>query len=291
MGAVAKSARADNVRLNQLRAKEQAAERRRRLTIAIAATAAVVVVVAVLVGVALFGPKQQAVATGPLDPAVYTTLSTVPVATFDQVGAGSGVSNPPKAISAPALTTDGKPGVLYVGAEYCPFCAAERWPFVVAMTRFGQFANLQATASGAAPEAYPNTATLSFHGASYTSQYLGFTGVETQTNTNQPLDTLSRRQQDDLRHLQPRRLDPLHRLRRQGHGQRCVGRPVDLRGQDPGADRRRHREPLHDDLQGRPRQRQRDHRAAVRAHQQPARTGVHLVRRHHRRCRPQVTAR
>ena len=191
MGGVAKSARADNVRLNQLRAKEQAAERRRRLTIAIAATAAVVVVVAVLVGVALFGPKQQAVATGPLDPAVYTTLSTVPVATFDQVGAGSGVSNPPKAISAPALTTDGKPGVLYVGAEYCPFCAAERWPFVVAMTRFGQFSNLQATASGAAPEAYPNTATLSFHGASYTSQYLGFTGVETQTNTNQPLDTLS----------------------------------------------------------------------------------------------------
>ena len=52
MGAVAKSARADNVRLNQLRAKQQAAERRRRLTIAIAATAAVVVVVAVLVGVA-----------------------------------------------------------------------------------------------------------------------------------------------------------------------------------------------------------------------------------------------
>ena len=191
MGAVAKSARADNVRLNQLRAQQQAAERRRRLTIAIAATAAIVVVVAVFVGFALFGPKQEAVATGPLDAGVYTTLSTVPVATFDQVGAGVGVSNPPKAVSAPPLTTDGKPGVLYVGAEYCPFCAAERWPFVVAMTRFGQFSNLQTTASGAAPEAYPNTATLSFHGASYTSQYLGFTGIETQTNTNQPLDQLT----------------------------------------------------------------------------------------------------
>ena len=107
MGAVAKSARADNVRLNQLRAKQQAAERRRRLTIAIAATAAVVVVVAVLVGVALFGPKQQAVATGPLDPAVYTTLSTVPVATFDQVGAGVGVSNPPEGDLGPG-THDGR---------------------------------------------------------------------------------------------------------------------------------------------------------------------------------------
>jgi uncharacterized protein DUF929 len=192
---VAKSARTSNVRLNQLRAQQQAAERRRRLTIAIAAVAAIVVVVAVLVGVALFGPKQEAAASGPLDAGVYTTLSTIPVATFDQVGLGVGVSNPPKTISAPPLTTDGKPGVLYVGAEYCPFCAAERWPFVVAMTRFGQFANLQAASSGAAPEAYPNTATVSFHGASYTSDVLGFSGVETQTNTNQPLDKLTADQQ------------------------------------------------------------------------------------------------
>ena len=192
---MAKSARTSNVRLNQLRAQQQAAERRRRLTIAIAAVAAIVVVVAVLVGVALFGPKQEAAATGPLDASTYTTLSTIPVATFDQVGLGVGVSNPPTTISAPPLTTDGKPGVLYVGAEYCPFCAAERWPFVVAMTRFGQFTNLQAASSGAPPEAYPNTATLSFHGSSYTSQYLGFSGVETQTNTNQPLDKLTADQQ------------------------------------------------------------------------------------------------
>jgi hypothetical protein len=195
---VAKSARTSNARLNQLRAQQQATERRRRLTIAIAAVAAIVIVVAVLVGVALFGPKQEAAATGPLDAGVYTTLSTIPVATFDQVGLGAGVSNPPKAISgAPALTTDGKPSVLYIGAEYCPFCAAERWPFVVAMTRFGQFANLQATTSGAAPEAYPNTATLSFHGSSYTSDVVGFSGVETQTNSNppQPLDKLTADQQ------------------------------------------------------------------------------------------------
>jgi hypothetical protein len=192
---VAKSARTSNARLNQLRAQQQAVERRRRLTIAIAAVAAILVVVAVLVGVALFGPKQEAAASGPLDASVYTKLSTIPVSTFDQVGLGVGVSNPPTTISAPPLTADGKPNVLYVGAEYCPFCAAERWPFVVAMTRFGQFANLQATSSGAAPEAYPNTATLSFHGASFTSDVLSFSGVETQTNTNQPLDKLTDDQQ------------------------------------------------------------------------------------------------
>ena len=93
---MAKSARTSNVRLNQLRAQQQAAERRRRLTIAIAAVAAIVVVVAVLVGVALFGPKQEAAATGPLDASTYTTLSTIPVATFEpgRSGAGGAASQP-----------------------------------------------------------------------------------------------------------------------------------------------------------------------------------------------------
>ena len=44
---------------------------------------------------------------------------------------------------APPLTSDGKPLVVYIGAEYCPFCAAERWPMVVALSRFGTFSGLQ----------------------------------------------------------------------------------------------------------------------------------------------------
>lgn len=188
---MAKSARADNARLKQLRAQQQAQERRRRLLIAIGAVVAVVVVVAVLVVVSVLAPKKAAGGSGPLDAAVAKTLTEIPASVFDTVGVGQGVSNPPAPISASPMTADGKPRVLYVGAEYCPYCAAERWPFVVAMSRFGTFSNLQATSSAAAPEVYPDTPTLSFHGASYTSQYLSFTGVETQTNTHQPLDTLS----------------------------------------------------------------------------------------------------
>jgi len=188
---VAKSARAENARLNQMRAQQAAEQRRRRLVIAVSAVVAVVVVVAALVVISLLAPKKTAAGSTTLDPAVSSTLTGIPVGTFDTVGAGQGVSNPPKAISAPALTADSKPRVLYVGAEFCPYCAAERWPFVVAMARFGQFSGLQATTSGAAPEQFPDTPTLSFHGATYTSQYLSFTGVETQTNTHQPLDTLS----------------------------------------------------------------------------------------------------
>ena len=85
--------------------------------------------------------------------------------------------------------------MLYVGAEYCPFCAAQRWPVVVALSRFGTWSGLGKTTS-ASDDVYPDTATLSFHGATYTSDYLSFTGVETSGRTKlngqyTPLDTLS----------------------------------------------------------------------------------------------------
>ena len=85
---------------------------------------------------------------------------------------------------AEAITADGKPRVLYVGAEYCPFCAAERWAMVAALSRFGTFSNLGITSSSAS-DTDPNTATLSFHGATYTSDSLSFTGYETTTNQQQ----------------------------------------------------------------------------------------------------------
>lgn len=190
MSAVVKSARTENARLNQLRAQQQDADRRRRLVIAGAAVGAALLVVVALVLVSVLAPKQSSTASGPLDPSVVPTLSGIPAAAFDTVALGAGVSNPPTAISSSPLTKDAKPAVLYVGAEYCPFCAAQRWPFTVAMMRFGQFSNLQAASSGAAPELFPNTPTVSFHGATYTSQYLAFTGFETETTNREPLDTL-----------------------------------------------------------------------------------------------------
>ena len=42
---------------------------------------------------------------------------------------------------------DGKPGVLYIGAEFCPFCATERWAMVNALGRFGTFSGLKITNS------------------------------------------------------------------------------------------------------------------------------------------------
>ena len=125
--------------------------------------------------------RRRQVDAATLSAAVLADVTSVPagdVAT--QVGA-AGVTTAPSSIKAPALTADGKPEVLYIGAEYCPFCAAERWPVVVALSRFGTWSGLGATTSSA-EDVFPNTPTLSFHGAKFTSDYADVPGYETQTN-------------------------------------------------------------------------------------------------------------
>ncbi len=83
--------------------------------------------------------------------------------------------------NTPVLTNNSKPVVLYMGADYCPYCAAQRWPLIVALSKFGTFTNLHTTASSST-DAYPNTQTFSFYGSSYKSNYIDFQSVEMQTN-------------------------------------------------------------------------------------------------------------
>ena len=178
-------------RIAALRAAEL--HRRRMITGAVAATTVVVLAVATLVGVKLADHGSTAAAakapaavqamTGAAPAALVAQVTGVSPQVLDKVGAGQ-VSTLPGTISgAAALTSGGKPEVVYVGAEYCPYCAAERWPMIIALSRFGTFQNLQLTHSSSS-DVDPNTPTFSFHGATYTSSYLAFSGVE--TNTNQP---------------------------------------------------------------------------------------------------------
>ena len=171
------------------KARQAAAERRRQRTrrAGIAAVGLVLAFVALVVVVSLFRPKpssEPATSAG----SAGTAVQQVPASVLDTVGVGSGVT-PPLALAGntPPLTQNGKPQILYVGAEYCPFCAAERWPLIVALSRFGTFDNLGATSSSAT-DTFPNTQTFSFHGSTYTSDFIAFDGVETQTNTGQALD-------------------------------------------------------------------------------------------------------
>jgi len=109
-----------------------------------------------------------------------TAASTV------QPGTVTAPSNLPA--SVPALTSGGKPEILYIGAEYCPYCAAERWALVIALSKFGTFSNL-ATTTSSSTDANPDTPTFSFVGSTYTSPYITFTPVETQDRAGQTLQT------------------------------------------------------------------------------------------------------
>jgi hypothetical protein len=122
--------------------------------------------------------------------ALVSQVTSVPAAALNKVGPGS-VQTPPVKIGGHPLTSDGKPEVLYVGAEFCPYCAAERWAVIVALSRFGTFTGLATTHSAAEDgagnaEPYPNTRTWTFASARFSSQYLAFTSVETNTNIPDP---------------------------------------------------------------------------------------------------------
>ncbi len=173
----------------------QAAAAKRNRQVGIAAIAAVaVVVVAIIVFSAKGTPSASPTPSG--DAAqVAKLVTTVPSTTLDQIGAGQGITEVQTLPSGTAsLTLDGKPEVFYLGAEYCPYCAAQRWPLVIALSRFGTFSGLGITTSSSTDTA-PNTPTLSFHGSTYTSTYLSLAAVETQTRDGKPLETPTAAQQ------------------------------------------------------------------------------------------------
>jgi uncharacterized protein DUF929 len=182
-------------RIAAQRAAQHQAQRRNRLLIA---GGAIVVVVAVVLALVLTHRGSGGQASGSASPgptgaelaSLTAQVTSVPAAALDQVGGGQATSVP-SAITGDPLTAGGKPEMLYIGAEYCPYCAAERWSMIVALSRFGTFTGLATTHSAARngagnAEPYPNTATWTFANASFTSSYLTFTSVEEFTNIPDP---------------------------------------------------------------------------------------------------------
>ena len=165
------------------RARERRAEIRNRLLIASGSVVVVIAIVATFLVIKLNSKTPAGVSNGPVGTAlanVVTNTTSVPASTLDTVGAGSVTGSLTKINGAP-LTQNGKPEMLYIGAEYCPYCAAERWAMVVALSRFGTFSGLH-TVHSSSSDVFANTPTWTFYKSSYTSPYLSFTPVETLTN-------------------------------------------------------------------------------------------------------------
>jgi Domain of unknown function (DUF929) len=92
-------------------------------------------------------------------------------------------ANPPTTLQG----TGGRAEVLYIGGEFCPFCAAERWSLVVALSRFGTFSGLALTTSSENPP----LPTFTFRNATFNSPVVTFTSVEAYDRDRNPLQPLT----------------------------------------------------------------------------------------------------
>lgn len=153
--------------------------RRRRLQIAVGSIIGVVVLLGSAIALGASARNTHSTKTSAAASPLLAAVTGVPTSTTEAVGSG-GTGQSLVGLNSTVIG-GGKPKVVYIGAEYCPFCAAERWPVVQALSRFGTWTGLSTTAS-ATDDVYPGTATFSFRGATFTSRYLTFEGVETNGN-------------------------------------------------------------------------------------------------------------
>ena len=124
---------------------------------------------------------------------LVSTVSSVPASVYDAVG----VSSPANPVTPPARTGSANapmwlatvnggpplPVVFFYGAEFAPYPAAERWPVIMALSRFGTFSQLGLMQSSSTT-AFANLSTFTFWKVSYTSRYLILESVERYSSLN-----------------------------------------------------------------------------------------------------------
>jgi hypothetical protein len=143
-------------------------------------------VVAALVGVK--SSAAPAAASESRAPSVVVRqATTVPLSTLTRMSSGQAAAPLQQVAAAgPPLAINGKLAIVFVSEESCPFCAAERWPLVVALSHYGTWSNLGSTRSSAT-DVYPNTATFSFRAAHYHSADIALHTTELADNAGRPL--------------------------------------------------------------------------------------------------------
>jgi hypothetical protein len=168
------------------------ASRRRRLSSpGGTAVIAIVVVLGAIVTARVvhdLGPKAKAPVLTAASPTVLRAVTHVAAAEQDAAGLPASVTRPAVLGGQSPLTVNGRPAAIYIGAEFCPLCAAERWAIVMAFSRFGTFSGLRQTTSSPW-DSDPSTPTFSFYGSRYTSRYITFLPVERESNDTSGLGT------------------------------------------------------------------------------------------------------
>ncbi|MGH9172439.1 MAG: DUF929 family protein [Acidimicrobiales bacterium] len=155
------------------------------------------VVVAVFVVVVVLVSTLSSSASGsttpfkakPASAALVKGVTDIPESSFKTADTGDGTvgvsSELDETTGQAALKSNGLPELMYVGAEGCPYCAAARWPMIIALSRFGTFKGLGIIKSSPV-DSWSNTNTWTFLNATYTSKYLTFDPTEEMSNVPCP---------------------------------------------------------------------------------------------------------
>src|SRR5919108_6638733 len=147
--------------------------RRRRALISTVIVAAIIITI---VGVAAVLPRlyvDTSMIDKPISQTLYNQLTGVSDSTLATVKTGG--TKGLTAVSGSPTNTE----VLYMGGDYCPYCAAERWSIIVALSKFGTWGSgsiVYMLSSGT--DNRTNVPTFSLSSATYTSSYISFVGVE-----------------------------------------------------------------------------------------------------------------
>jgi hypothetical protein len=181
-------------RRNQVAARSVSLERRPPwksttvVTVSSVAVVAILLIVIVLINQAGGG---NANVTTQVPQAILTAVENPSPSVVNAVGSGG---QPGEMIRLPAsaklVDSSNKPMVVFVGAEYCPYCAAERWVMVMWLSRFGTFKNLSEIQSSST-DVFANTDTFTFYKSSYTSPYINFSPNEIEDRNQQQLQSMS----------------------------------------------------------------------------------------------------
>jgi hypothetical protein len=144
-------------------------------------------VIVVIVLATLPSSLKQDVAVSPVPASLMTSITSVPSSTLKAVKGGD-ISNSPLNIPASykpvALSSNGLPEIAFVGAEYCPYCALQRWSLVIGLSPFGTWSDLHLIRSSVY-DSPSNLPTFTFaYGAKFTSKYVAFSSHELQSNVS-----------------------------------------------------------------------------------------------------------
>jgi hypothetical protein len=172
------------------RAVQARVEQRRRAKTILSSIVGVAVVGALIAVIAINSDGGKSSTDRPIaQDSIVNAVTGVTPATYDEIGQGGVSTDAIKAINDEPLEKDGKPQLLFVGGEFCPFCAAERWSLVAALSRFGTFSDLKQIRSAVNDG---DLATFSFYKSSYTSKYIDFNPIEYSDRNHAKLESISK---------------------------------------------------------------------------------------------------